>query len=376
MQPANTRNATSQKFIGLELIRFISALAILFWHYQHFDFGRVPLHSDLGLEYPFYSSLHLFYDNGLQGVRIFWCVSGFIFFWKYKDLISKNLVSGWDFFILRFSRLYPLHLLTLVLVLVLQSAYFVCNDTYFVYQDNNFHQFLLQIFLASNWGYKSSISFNGPIWSISVEVLVYCVFYATFQLGRRWGEYCAFIVLVVALGFNRLLALNGINVAVDFPLADCLVMFFVGGAAATITFKSQNFKYIFALRSIAMILVILVPLLYLKFMNNEHPHTFLFLIVYLPIILYTVTVANFSFSKKVNKLILVLGNLTYSSYLIHFPIQLLIMLIYSYLGFNAPLFSKWFFVSYMLLVLIFSYILFERFEKPAQAVLRKRMLKN
>ena len=37
------------------------------------------------------------------------CISGFIFFMYYHEKISKKLISPFNFFLLRFSRLYPLH---------------------------------------------------------------------------------------------------------------------------------------------------------------------------------------------------------------------------------------------------------------------------
>lgn len=375
MKLINQNKAVSEKFIGLELIRFFSAVAIIFWHYQHFDFGRAALHSELDLKYPFYSALSFFYDNGLQGVRIFWCVSGFIFFWKYQELIAKNSVSSWNFFVLRFSRLYPLHCLTLLLVTGLQVIYFSKNNIYYVYQDNTIYQFLLQIFLASNWGYKSLVSFNGPIWSISVEVLVYFIFYLTCRIGGRSSEYYALLILVVSLGVNRLLAFNGINIALDFPLADCLVMFFVGGISGRLAFKHPNFMNHVALRGAGVVCVLLSPLVYSRYTNTQHSHTFLFLLLYLPVLFYVTTTINFSFSKNVNKFIIALGNLTYSSYLMHFPIQLLIAILFSYLGLDIPLFSKHFFIFYMLLVLVISYVIFHYFEKPAQLILRRKMLK-
>ncbi len=32
----------TRKFAGLELLRFLAAAAVLFWHYQHFFYGLPP----------------------------------------------------------------------------------------------------------------------------------------------------------------------------------------------------------------------------------------------------------------------------------------------------------------------------------------------
>jgi peptidoglycan/LPS O-acetylase OafA/YrhL len=73
---------------------------------------------------PLHGLLRPFYEAGEYGVWVFWCISGFIFFWKYRDAIHDRSMHGWTFFVFRLSRLYPLHLVTLALVAILQSAYF------------------------------------------------------------------------------------------------------------------------------------------------------------------------------------------------------------------------------------------------------------
>lgn len=73
-----------------------------FWHYQHFT----PNH------FPFSYLAYWPYHYGWIAVEFFFLLSGFIFFYKYSNLISNNAISFKKFFILRFSRLYPLHFVT------------------------------------------------------------------------------------------------------------------------------------------------------------------------------------------------------------------------------------------------------------------------
>lgn len=138
-------------------------MAVLFWHYQHFSYIADKPTDFVREEQPLYSIFSLFYDYGYYGVQVFWCISGFIFFWKYKTAIADKIVNVKNFFILRFSRLYPLHLATLLLIALLQLIYFSQKNFYFVYQHNDYIHFFLQLFLASNWGVEKGPSFNGPI---------------------------------------------------------------------------------------------------------------------------------------------------------------------------------------------------------------------
>ena len=165
---------------GVEILRFISAFAILVWHYQHFNY---PITNEIKINQPLYRYLKFFYVYGYMGVYFFWCISGFIFFWKYGDKIKE--LSFKIFFIARFSRLYPLHFLTLLLVLIFQNIFFSLNNDFFIVKNNDFYHFFLQIFMASNWGFENGTSFNGVIWSISIEILIYGVFFSHLKFFQK-----------------------------------------------------------------------------------------------------------------------------------------------------------------------------------------------
>ena len=83
----------SNKLIGLEIIRFISAIAVLIWHYQHFAYVADKPENFLIESQPFYNIFSFFYLHGYYGVEVFWCISGFIFFWKYKDVIENKVIG-------------------------------------------------------------------------------------------------------------------------------------------------------------------------------------------------------------------------------------------------------------------------------------------
>ena len=187
MPPQTPSKNQGNKLLGLEAIRFVCAVGVLFWHYQHF-YATPNQPTDFVTErQPLYSIFSFLYDYGYYGVSIFWCISGFIFFWRYRIAISDRVVGHKKFFVLRFSRLYPLHFATLLLVAALQIVYLSKNGVYFIFPKNDFFHFFLQLFMASNWGATMTVgdSFNGPIWSISIEVLIYLVFYLVLRYVGR-----------------------------------------------------------------------------------------------------------------------------------------------------------------------------------------------
>ena len=80
--------ADADKLLGLELLRFASALAVLFFHYRHFA-HLVGMPAVGRATVPFYGLLWPLYEYGQYGVQIFWGISGYIFFWKYG--VQSNL---------------------------------------------------------------------------------------------------------------------------------------------------------------------------------------------------------------------------------------------------------------------------------------------
>lgn len=357
----------SNKLLGLEIIRFISALAVLGWHYQHFSYVAGKPVGYMSEHLPFYSVFRLFYDYGFYGVQFFWCISGFIFFWKYREAIASRAVGEKKFFILRFSRLYPLHFATLLLVAALQTAYIAQQGYSFVYQNNDLTHFAFHLFLASNWGVMKGPSFNGPIWSISVEVLVYGFFF----LALRYVSKSAWVnVAVLAVCAAAKLA------GLTSPIVDCLAFFYVGGLAA------MAFQYLEISRQkswavwVALSVMVLAPVA--AYVTGVFRHENLvmgFLFFYVPALVY-VAARNVPVRPAVQKVIEAAGNMTYSSYLIHFPIQLAIVLYFGHVREPIPYESPVFFVAFMGTVLVASYYIYRLFEMPAQRFIRRRFGRN
>lgn len=101
---------TSEFRHATNLLRGMSSLAILIWHYQHFFFigaGR-SAGWDPSIQ-PLWSLLRPGYVYGEFAVQIFWCISGLILAHTYINQKKTGLAK---FSLARFSRLYPLHLLT------------------------------------------------------------------------------------------------------------------------------------------------------------------------------------------------------------------------------------------------------------------------
>jgi peptidoglycan/LPS O-acetylase OafA/YrhL len=345
----------ADKLLGLELLRFASALAVLVFHYRHFAYvvgtpalepGAVPLHAIL---WPLY-------DYGLYGVQVFWGISGFIFFWKYGAVIRSGAVAARDFFWLRFSRLYPLHISTLIGVTGLQAIHRQIAGTDFVYPATDPGMFARQLFLATDWGTQSPFSFNGPIWSISAEVAVYAAFFA---LLRRFAPSMGLCAAVVAMGLVvQLAGLSWVSVG-------CATYFFAGGLAAMAPGKWR--------RPAGLTLVLLIVGCAAGGVLSDRGKLPTILLVAVPCLLILVS-RGWPGLDRWQRPIQATGNLTYSSYLLHFPLQIIVAIAATASGIVLPLASPLFLLAYVGGTLAIAAISYRAFELPAQNWVRQRML--
>src|ERR1700704_5409881 len=161
----------------LDLARGIASLVIVVYHYRHF-FSDQPGHfvGDVS-SLPFFRVLWPVYENGVFAVQVFFALSGFVFFFNYYDHIASGRVSAYKFFVLRFSRLYPLHFATLLYVAFLQFLFKAQIGHFFVFPANDARHFILNLLFIQQWGWKWDWSFNAPTWSVSIEVLLYVLFF-------------------------------------------------------------------------------------------------------------------------------------------------------------------------------------------------------
>jgi peptidoglycan/LPS O-acetylase OafA/YrhL len=268
-------------------------------------------------------------------------------------------MSGRTFLVYRLSRLYPLHFVTLLIVALLQAIYFRAHGYFFVYQANDLPHFLLQIFMASDWVVQNGNSFNGPIWSISVEVLVYIAFF----LMLRFVTKSAWLnLLVIALSLN-----------VSSELAACFAFFYAGGLAAIARKFLTSMRLTMAIERAAWAVVIVIPGSIWLFGLQAGIVDWVLLLSYTPILLFCLT-CSFAPPAPVGKLLEAAGNMTYSSYLLHFPLQLLIALGFTVSGSPIPFYNAWFFATFIAATLLASYLTYRYFEAPAQAWLRHTLL--
>lgn len=152
----------ARRFVVLDFYRFVAALGVFIFHLKLIDTGISPAWN---------GSFGLFVD-------MFFILSGFVISYSYPS-DARGVAAYSRFMIRRIARIYPLHLLSLLIFVVLigvgleRTARSTPLD------------FLYNILLVQAWGVTDHLSFNSPSWSISAEFFCYLIFPLLMLFARK-----------------------------------------------------------------------------------------------------------------------------------------------------------------------------------------------
>lgn len=387
----NQHNNALERFYSLDVLRGVAALSVVFWHWQHFLLG--PNHQTLVVaNLPLSQWISPLYTKGWLAVDLFFCLSGFVFYWLYSRRVSDGAISAGKFAWLRFSRLYPLHFATLLFVAVSQWSLMSTAGSYFVYPNNDGYHFLLNVLFASSWGLERGYSFNGPIWSVSVEVLLYALFFA---FSRLFPIRAVFLLCVSMAGFLVIQRYN-------LPIGRGIGSFFLGGCvflayetivksdrAAALT-RWVNYLTVCVWLATLVIAQVAEHLRQLSLHSVAYigrfdaafqwgvQKTFRFWPV---LVLFPLTILALALSEtrrgSLGKRVSFIGDISYSSYLLHFPLQIVFSVAVASLSVgDSVYYSPGFMALFFAVLVIVSFASFRYFEMPAQRFLRKKTVTN
>ncbi|TFD10165.1 acyltransferase [Cryobacterium sp. TMT1-21] len=150
---------------GLTGVRAIAAAWVVIEHFRHPLFALIPRTN--GIE-PYVMA-------GFLGVEVFFVLSGFIIAYNYAERFQAfNVTSYRDFLILRVARIYPVHLLTLLIVTALFTGAAVMGiklSAEAIFGPANVFGNLLMLQALPPFD-----ALNGPAWSIGAEFAAYIAF--------------------------------------------------------------------------------------------------------------------------------------------------------------------------------------------------------
>ena len=224
----STRNETTPIARGgwLDALRFIVAFLIILHHFQ--AAGPEPL---AHLINP------IFERGGFLLTNFFLIDSGYVLMRVYGAAVDKGRMSPTDFFLKRFLRVTPAHLimgLSLVALVLLSTAAGVAprNPEWF-----RWDQLPAQLLLLQSYGVHGGLGWNAPTWSISALIGCYLCFPWIIRGLMRLGPWAALAAGIgVYLVANQLcwslLGYPVYQMPMGYGFIRALPLFFLGMALA------------------------------------------------------------------------------------------------------------------------------------------------
>jgi peptidoglycan/LPS O-acetylase OafA/YrhL len=278
-------------------------------------------------------------------------------------LDEKNNSSYKNFFVKRFARLYPLHILTLVLIIIIQFLFFKIFESNQLYTFNDLYHFFLNIFLLLGVGFEEGRSFNSPVWTVALEIYVYFIFFFLITLIKKHQILLVLLVylLIIVVDKTKATELDFIRRYINLAfLLDFARLFFSGVLVFLIEKKFKDSRYLY---------IGTASLFILTCVGKFYFFIFIPVLVMLFVLLDKIIISN-----QTRKVFVILGNLTYSMYLLH-------TVTFLYLLFILKLFDKiWFlylnsfFIFYLIGTILLSLLSFFYIEKPLNVKIRKKFL--
>jgi len=348
----NEITGPTKQLQSIQLFRGIAAILVLLHHVTGFYSTTIGYNYLGGIFLP-----------GWSGVDFFFCLSGFIIYYiSHEDIGDPSRVV--QFSISRITRIYPI---VWIVTMSLIPIYFLFPQFGIGYERDPV-VILKSLLLLPQM--------NNPIlgvaWTLSYEILFYTIFGLFIYFGKRLvAPFIITWLVVILLKFCNILTFD--NYLLKFFFSGHNLEFLLGCISAHIVvnnhIQKQGIFIIIGLMGFVISWILTINGLLTKssaFSILGYGISSTFLIV---------GSSSFELSRKLcaPKQLIILGDASYSIYLIHAPLISLMFKIFvsvhvmDYLGYFFTATVTW--ILALLLGCLFHY----RIEKPLQIYLRKRL---
>ncbi|MET4290121.1 peptidoglycan/LPS O-acetylase OafA/YrhL [Bradyrhizobium sp. LB8.2] len=284
-------NAMTNRLRSIDVLRGVAAAAVMAFHYE----GMLSLEwsnywSDLKAEH-----FHL----GLMGVELFFILSGFVIL-----LTLEKTYDLYRFVVGRIARLYPAYIVS-----VLLSAAFLLSIDAATPLQAVVNITMLQKFV----GFQNLIS---PYWTLTYELLFYAVMGIIFQLGFvNKIEYLS-IIWLLAAHFTRMINIE-LSAWQSFASMINFGHLFIAGM--------MIFRLVSGHRSLVTLSALMLAVSYSSFGRNDWaqipPATYFCVNAAFIAIVWWAAAA----SARQSTCLVSIGELSYSLYLLHVPVCLMLI---------------------------------------------------
>lgn len=357
----------------LTFTRFIAAVAIVFFHYHNDIIFKT--NSDF---------IEILKSNLNLGVSYFYVLSGFVMMLAYG---YKSFVQPKEYYINRFARIYPLHILASVLFIIVSILVSIKYLEYYHFPNTSI--LLEHIFLIQAWVPQNALSLNFPSWSISVEIFFYLCFPFLFNYFLKKYNLKAISIISLLFWIICQILLNlyyispyytevplpGNNLSLQHtflyfnPLLH-LNQFIIGllfGKYFIMYYKKIKGTY-----DIPILIVSFITLVMIYFLKDFFIHNGLLAINFA--ILIGLISANEGIITKLfrRKFLIYLGEISFAIYLLQAPIYSMVEKIFKTLKVTNPYIL---FFTFLVILIIASHFAYKYIEIPCKNKIKNTLSK-
>ncbi len=368
----NRASDTRTRLDALTGVRFFAAMHVVVYHYAGALLAGAP------------SWMRHIADTGYIGVSLFYVLSGFVLAYNYVDKKGGLRGTPDQFYIARFARIYPAYALALLL-----AAPFFFNE---LAQRGSLNlaglgRAATVPLLVQSWSPSTWSLWNYPAWSLSDEAFFYLVFPFVLPLVARLGNRgllaCAAGAWAVSMSFTALIASARLPIEFDtatvvlyvlpfsrfpeFLIGVVIGLHFLRAAPEAKPRWLRSLPGLLSISAAAAILVILgsgkVPRLWL---NNA------LLAPLFALLTYALASKGGLLRKLLSiRWIVVLGDASYSIYILQEPLHRWAILASKRLAFMPEFRSAEFFILYAAVLIAFSVAALYWVEAPSRVLLKR-----
>lgn len=342
--PANLPELTS--------IRAIAALIVVLFH-MFFSEKNTP------------SPIQNLISDGHLGVDLFFLLSGFILTHVYLKRWRQGTFEYKSFLVNRFARIYPLHLTIMLLFLAAYSLASLLNIDSDM-EGQNWEQFKWHLTLLHAWGTTDGHSWNFPSWSVSAELFAYISFpvvlFISQQLPPRLNLIACVVLLFLGTFFSQALLNKPITkLMFDFGILRVAVEFLLGVAIYLVMQKNR-------LPDITVRPIIYICIAFIASFSVLQVHETI-IVIFIAILLAALAHLSTQNSHNIlrTRFLIYLGEISYSTYMIHIMMLMTVPVISSRLGITSPILVN---LITILAIYTASAALYHLVELPMRKIIR------
>jgi peptidoglycan/LPS O-acetylase OafA/YrhL len=306
-----------------------------------------------------------FFSKGYLAVDLFFILSGFVMWLNYGAKFERHgLRAAPDFLWRRLARIYPLHLF----ILCAMASFVGLMALTGRYDPNHYplSELPLHLLLIQNWGFTRALTWNDPSWSISTEFGAYLLLPFATLILLHWKRGVAvnlatIAILCITLAF--VLRLRGATTMGDGitenGLIRCLFQFIIGVFVCSIWQQATVGQH----RLLLSLSALIAGIAGVGWSSGGLSEMAAVPTLFAATVYFLAQTSSWYGNPLTSRIAIHIGDISYSTYLVHFFLWILFKLIFVSDPTTVPLIMM---IGFAALTYAASEILYRAIENPGR----------